>query len=159
MHIMDTLNSLKEFLEEELRELQLSTKVGNVRAPQVFKGYLPPKVNSRERQDDDSDFYPFVITRFINNDDELQGENIAHFRLVIGTYSQDEQFGWEDTVTVMDRIKLRLKEVQNVGSATLHGKIESGLFENQKKPLWHGVMDVSLKLPEINWKRSVLDDY
>lgn len=159
MDILDTLNKFKEFLEGELKDLQLCTKTGSERPPQVFKGYLPPKVNSRERQDDDADFYPFVIARFINNDDEVHGENVANFRLVIGTYSQDEQLGWEDTLLVINRIKLRLKEVQNIGAATLYGKIESGLFENQKKPLWHGVMDVSLKLPAVQWERSVLDDY
>lgn len=159
MHIRQTLDDLRDFLEEELKDLRLSTKTGTERAPQVFKGYLPPKVNSRERQDDDADFYPFVIVRFIDDDDELNGEDVASFRMVIGTYSQDEQLGWEDTVTVIDRIKLRLKEVQNVGSSTLYGKIESGLFENQKKPLWHAVMDISLKLPSIQWNRSVLDDF
>ena len=158
MHVMDTLQAFKEFLEKELQEIRLGTKNGDLKAPEVYKGYLPPKKNGRDREDD-SDFYPFVIVRFINDDDELHGDNIANFRLVVGTYSQDEQFGWEDTLAVLQRIKLRLKELQEVGSATLYEKIESGIFENQKKPLWHGVMDVSLKLPSIHWERNVLDDY
>ena len=49
--------ALGVFVEDSLKELRLKTKKGELRAPQVVDGYLPPK-----RTLDDDDF-PFVIVR------------------------------------------------------------------------------------------------
>lgn len=159
MNIIDTLNEIEAFLKYELKELKFPTKNNQENTPQIFQGYLPPKINVRNREDE-LNYYPFVIVRFLSNEDSLnEGDDISHFRLAIGTYNEDEHLGWKDTVTLMQFIKRRLKEVQIIGATTITGEINMALYEEQSKPLYHGVMEFTLKNPKISWERSVLDGY
>lgn len=161
MHSLDVTDALVEFLVNALSEMSLRTKDENVlKAPTVFDGYLPPKKNARRgEEDNEQEDYPFVIVRYLSEDDELFNQNTIKFRLLIGTYSKDEQHGWRETLGVMNRIKLSLKEAQTVGCANLTGKIESALFEEQMRPMWHGVMEVEFETPQIQWNGSEENDY
>ncbi|MGE8036821.1 hypothetical protein [Lysinibacillus sp. NPDC093692] len=158
---IDLIDKLVVFLNEELKEMRLSTKDENIeKAPTVYDGYLPPKEKSSRRgEDTEQEDYPFVIVRYLDEDEEQYKENVATLRLVIGTYSKDEQHGWRDTLNVINRIKIALGKKQIFGAAVLTGKMSTTLFEEQMKPMWHGVMDVQFNLPQVAWDRSVLDDY
>lgn len=158
---IDLIDKLVAFLNEELKEMRLSTKDENIeKAPTVYDGYLPPKATSSRRGDDtEQEDYPFVIVRYLDEDDELYKENVATFRLVVGTYSKDEQRGWRDTLNVMNRIKITLMKKRVIGAAALTGKIITSLFEEQSKPMWHGAMLVQFNLPQVAWERSEIDDY
>lgn len=47
---IDLIDNLVAFLNEELKEMRLSTKDENVeKAPMVYDGYLPPKATSSRR--------------------------------------------------------------------------------------------------------------
>lgn len=158
---IDLIDKLVVFLNEELKEMRLPTKDENIKkAPMAYDGYLPPKTPSSRRGDDtEQEDYPFVIVRYLGEDDKIYDENVAELKLVIGTYSKDEQRGWRDTLNVMNRIKLALGKKQVIEAASLTGTISIRLFEEQTKPMWHGVMEVQFNLPQVEWDGSVLGDY
>lgn len=160
MSSLDIVDVLVEFLQDALKEVRLQTKDETIlKAPTVYDGYLPPKQNRKRGEDDpEQEDYPFVIVRYLGEEDELFKQNTMDFRILVGTYNKDEQHGWRETLSVMNKIKFALKEANSVGAAALTGKIESALFEEQMKPTWHGVMEVSFETPQVLWNRSVLDD-
>lgn len=159
MHSLDILDHIVEFIRKDLSEMRYQTKDENVlKPPTVFDGYLPPKKNRRGETETEQEDYPFVIVRYLGETDEVHKENHMRFRLLVGTYNRDEQHGWKDTLTIMNRIKFALKEQQVIGSANLTGKVESALFEDQARPTWHGIMEVEFETPQIQWNRSVWKD-
>ncbi|BAQ11449.1 hypothetical protein OXB_2979 [Bacillus sp. OxB-1] len=159
MYSLDILKTLVAFIENALSEMRYQTKDGNVMmAPSVHEGYLPPKENRRGEKDTQQEDYPFVIVRYLGESDEIHKKNTMRFRLLVGTYNRDEQYGWKDTLSIMNRIKFALKEAQVIGSANLTGNIESALFEEQMRPTWHGIMDVEFETPQIQWNRSAWPD-
>ncbi|MCE4044560.1 hypothetical protein LXM56_10520 [Lysinibacillus fusiformis] len=155
------IDDLVDFLNEALKEMRLPTKDENIeKAPTVYDGYLPPKKNpSRRGEDTEQEDYPYVIVRYLGEEDEQYKENVVTLRLLIGTFSKNEQHGWRDTLNVMNRIKISLGKKQVIGAASLTGKIGMALFEEHPKPMWHGVMEVQFNLPQVVWEGSVLDDY
>lgn len=157
MHVLNVVDDLVAFLKDELKDMLLQTKAGDLKSPAVFDGYLPPK-QSKRGEDTEQEDYPFVIVRYLGDEDEIFNRNVVTFRLLIGTYSQDEQHGWRDTLSVMIRIKSRLKKRQTIGSANLTGTISSALFEEQRKPIWHGVMEVEFEIPQIQRDWSGFED-
>ncbi|MBG9479414.1 hypothetical protein [Lysinibacillus sphaericus] len=158
---INLIDDLVAFLNETLKEMQLPTKDENiVKAPTVYDGYLPPKKNpSRRGEDTEQDDFPYVIVRYLGEEDQQYKENVATLRLVVGTFSKDEQHGWRDNLNVMNRIKISLGKKQVIGAASITGTISMALFEEHPKPMWHGVMEVQFNLPQVEWERSVLDDY
>ncbi|MEF7494349.1 hypothetical protein V4V34_07150, partial [Lysinibacillus sphaericus] len=122
---IELLDNLVAFLNEELKEMRLSTKDENVeKAPMVYDGYLPPKATSSRRGDDtEQEDYPFVLVRFLGEADKIYDENVAELKLVIGTYSKDEQHGWRDTLNVMNKIKISLLKKRVIGAASITGTI------------------------------------
>ena len=166
MNIAHTLNAIEDFIEEELNTFRFDTKVENVkRSPQVYQGYIPPKKNTKERNNnDEDDIYPHVMIRFIQKKSSAQDGSIAVFRVYIGTYSKDIVNGWRDPLIIMEVLERRLIERQDIGASTLVGEIDYYLFEEQAEPFYHGFMEFTLKLPTINNNKdtegsNVLDDY
>lgn len=156
--ILAMVTSNAKFLQEKLSNMRLLTKNGTEKAPTVHEGSLPPKVNTRRGEEIENDDYPFVIVRFLDEEDEINGDCLANFRIIIGTYNEDEQNGWKDVASVINRIKIELKRTKFIGSGELVGKIESAIFEEQRKPTWHGIMDVSFQLPQVQLETGVIDN-
>ncbi|WP_342471636.1 hypothetical protein MHH70_12525 [Metasolibacillus sp. FSL H7-0170] len=159
MHVLSILDDLVTFLQKEMADYILKTKDGIEKAPTVYGGYLPPKVNKRRGEDSpEQEDYPFIIVRYLGDEDRMFDSNQVTYRILVGTYNEDEQNGWRDTIGLMIRVKTKLREEQYIGAASLTGTIESALFENQMKPSWHGVMEVTFDIPQIQQKnRSVLN--
>lgn len=159
MHALDILDNLVSFLQTAMKDFLLPTKDGVEKPPTVYDGYLPAKKNVRRGEDDpEQEDYPFIIVRYMGDEDEIYKQNNIAFKIVVGTYSQDEQHGWRDTMGLMIRIKTKLREEQAIGSAMLTGKVSTALFENQSKPMWHGVMEVEFEMPQIQTKNKELMD-
>lgn len=158
---LNLVDDLVSFLTKALNEMQLPTKDERVlKAPTVYDGYLPPKKNARRGESTEDEDYPFVIIRYLGEEDDLNKYNTIHLRFVVGTYSTDEQHGWRDTLNLMNRIKIAVKKEQTIGAASLTGKIEMALFEEHLKPMWHGVMELSFYMPQVEWEgSSILDEY
>jgi len=157
MHGMNLVDSLVNFLEENLKELELPTKISDVyKAPNIYGGYPPPK--SSQRNDEDAEGYPFVVVRYLGQTDVLYDKKTIAVRIIIGNYSKDEQDGWRDNLNVWDRIEIALKETQTIGAFSLAGKIEVDLFEEQMRPTWHSTAILEFEAPQVQWDRSVLQD-
>lgn len=159
MHALDITDQLVAFLQGAMNDYLLPTKDGVEKPPTVFDGYLPAKKNARRGEDDpEQEDYPFIIVRYLGDEDELQKTNNIAFKFVVGTYNQDEQRGWRDTLGLMIRIKTKLREQQAIGTAILTGKVSTALFEEQAKPMWHGVMEVEFEMPQIQIKNRELTE-
>ncbi len=158
MHGINLVDALKIFLEEKLKDLELPTKTPDVyRMPNIYGGY-PPSKPSQRNDEVDSDGYPFVVVRFLGQTDVLYDKKTMAVRIIIGTYSKDEQDGWRDNLNVWNRIELALKEAQTIGAFSLAGKIEMDLFEDHMRPSWHSTAVLEFEAPQVQWNRSVLDD-
>jgi len=153
-------DELVAFFSKELADIRLQTKDENVlKAPTIYDGYVPQKKNTKRGEEDtEQDDYPFVIVRFLHEKDNLKGNNVMKFRILVGTYSKDERQGWRENLHVMNHIKFALKEVGFVGPGELTGEIELALFEEQMKPLWRGIMEVDFATPAVQWNRSEAGD-
>lgn len=152
MHGINLVDALKDFLQEKLQDMELPTKSPEIlKAPTIFTGYLPPKSNKREESDPED--YPFVIVRFLGHGDKIHDKKTMAIRIIIGTYSKDEQNGWRENVNVWDRIELALKEEQAIGPFNLAGVIDFDLFEEQLRPSWHSTAVLEFEVPQIqrNW--------
>lgn len=158
MHGINLVDSLETFLKDTLKDLELPTKVDGVyKTPNIYGGYPPPKPNQRN-EDLDSELYPFVIVRYLGQTDVLNDKKTMSVRLIIGTYSKDEQNGWRDNLNVWNRIEIALKEKQIIGPFSLTGKIEVDLFEEHMRPNWHSTAILEFDAPQIQPDRSVFED-
>lgn len=153
---IELVDGLVESIKGVVKDYDLSTKVDGVKkSPSVYAGYLPP--------DDDEDEnlapqdYPFVIVRFLSDTDENDSDT-TNIRLVIGTHSEDEQNGWRDALNIATRIKIELKKKQIIGPFALIGKIQTELFEEQLRPYWHVIMDLSFNIPQVQTEWSEMFD-
>lgn len=158
MHAIELVDTLKNFLQEKLKDMELQTKVSDMlKAPTVHSGYLPPKPSKRDEETEPED-YPFVIVRYLGHGDKIHDKKTMAVRIIIGTYNKDEQNGWRENLNVWNRIELALKEAQVVGSFNLAGQIDFELFEEQMRPSWHSAAVLEFEAPQLQWDRSVLED-
>lgn len=149
------VDCLIEFLREVVKEYNLETKINGVtKAPEVYPWDLPHK----DSRSDISSIFPFIIVRLLAEEDNDE-EDKVNIRLIIGTYSDDEQDGWRDVLNVATRIKIALKKVQIIGSGSLEDKIKIELIEDQPFPQWFATMDLSFLLPQVqlDWSEHDLE--
>lgn len=150
---LELVDELIKFLRKTVKDYNLETKLDGIRkAPDVYSGYLPSKT-----RDDDVTIFPYIIVRFLSEEDS--DEDTVNIRLIIGTYSEDDQDGWRDVVNIATRIKIALKKVQVIGSYSLGDKIKIELFEEQPFPQWFATMDLSFTIPQVqlDWSEHGLE--
>ena len=92
--------ALGVFIEDAIKELRLKTKKGELRAPQIVDGYLPPK---RTLEDDD---FPFVIVR-AEEGTSFMGQTSVTVALIIGCYTTETD-GYAHCMEIMQRIRSAL---------------------------------------------------
>ena len=92
-------------IEEAVKEFRLPVQNGEMRAPKIINGYLPPK---RSRVDDD---FPYVVVRAESGVCD-RGESSVTVALLIGCYSKDDD-GHEYCLNVMSRIRTALMSLEN----------------------------------------------
>ena len=105
--------ALGVFIEGALKDLRLKTKKGELRAPQVVDGYLPPK-----RTLDDDDF-PFVIVRAEEGVSDM-GQTVVTISLIVGCYTTETD-GYAHCMEIMQRIRFALCRMPN---QTLAGRYQ-----------------------------------
>ena len=160
MHGIDLVDALKGFILEHTNHLHMATKVNDYfKQPDVYGGYLPPKENARRGETEkEPDYYPFVVVRFLGFSDKIATGKTMDVRLIMGTYSEDEQNGWQENVILFNAIELALKEKQAVGAFILAGEIDYDLFEEQSKPHWHSTAILSFEAPQLQIERRGFGD-
>lgn len=147
---IELVDELVSFIEQVVKEFDLSTKVkGENKSPSVYAGYLPPPDEEDSGVDTTPKDYPFVIVRFVSETDDINVDDTVNIRLVIGTHSEDEQNGWRDAMNIATRIKIELKKAQSIGPFLLRGKVQTELFEEQLRPFWHAITELSFAIPQV----------
>lgn len=91
------------FIEDAVKDLRLPTKKGELRAPQVVDGYLPPKQTLEE------DDFPFVIVRAEGGVSEMEITTVT-VSLIIGCHTTETD-GYVRCLEVMQRIRKALCEL------------------------------------------------
>ena len=147
------VDTLVEFIRPVVSEFELQTNKGTKKEPQVLAGWLPEKVAADKQQVPD---YPHVIVRFSESDSGNE-ENV-NVNLIAGTYSEDPQNGWRDSVNVLTRIKQALMETQTIGAFLIDQPIHIELPEEQPYPQWVAIMSIKLKCPAVQWAGGALKD-
>lgn len=125
------LEELKLFLEGVVADYSLDTNKGQLKAPQVVEGWLPPK------ESNDIPDVPYVILRMTDGEDnsDIARTNV---KILIGTYSEEVD-GWKDAVNVLLRIRQQLLTVRTLGKKfRMELPLKWKLFEEQPYPIWIG---------------------
>lgn len=166
---IDLVDDLVKFITNVVREYDLATKVEGIsKTPSVYAGYLPPEDDDREEEQGEEqkenltpNDYPFVIVYFLTETTpaEKDGGDVTNIRLLVGTYSEDDQNGWRDPLNIATRIKIELKKRKIIGPYSLTDNIQIELFEEQLRPFWHAIIDLSFYIPqvqpEIDWGEGI----
>lgn len=128
--------ALREFIAEAVKDFRLPVENpepiedGDIRAPQIINGYLPPKRS--EAKDD----FPFVLVRAEKGTiGEVRKTTIS---IVVGCYTEKYD-GHELCLSVMTRIGNALKSMPNdilANKYVLSSDIEWEVPENQPYPQW-----------------------
>lgn len=98
--------AIRELVAEAVKNFALPTKPergadeGELRAPQIVNGYLPPKRSGAK------DDFPFVIVRAEEGASDAESTEVQ-VSIIIGTYSE-EYDGHEYCMNVMSRIRTAL---------------------------------------------------
>jgi hypothetical protein len=144
MNIPIMMAELIKIVQQATIHLQLETKNKTYRAPQVVKGYLPPK-NPKEQQED----FPYVIARYLSDESQNDG-SMAQVKLLCGIYSEDDQQGWHDLLNVMDAIKTHLLSKRFFGGCfEIELPLKRVIPEEQGAPEWVGWLTLNIAIPNI----------
>jgi len=132
------IKALREFIKEAVKDFRLPVENpepiedGDIRAPQIINGYLPPKRS--EAKDD----FPFVMVRPEKGSiGEVRKMTIS---IVVGCYTE-EYDGYELCLSVMTRIANALNTMPNNILASKYvlssdSDIDWELPDNQPYPQW-----------------------
>lgn len=146
---IELVDALVEFIKVAAKDYDLSTKIDGVtKMPDVHAGYLPPK----EKNNDDKAIFPYIIVQYDSGHDDQ--DNQAKIRIIIGTYSEDEQNGWRDALNVANRLHIALRKSPLLGPFSLVGPIKPKLFPEQFCPEWLAMIEVSYNLPQVQFEWS-----
>lgn len=152
------LDKLAEFVEEKTRNiiLQVKTEPGGKdnkeRAAEVHKMRLPKKEDSTRR-------IPYILLQILNGKDDLNAnlrakESTCRVRIVVGTYSEDENQGAYDVLNVIMRIRTELQRVGIIADQfCLQDPLEYIIYPDDYHPYYFGEMITNWSIPTI--KREV----
>lgn len=141
------LDRLVEHLQSITENFEMQTNIlGIKKAPQVVAGYLSEKKPAQKQEVPD---YPYVIVRFLKDDDDNEGA-AARVKIIVGTYSQDAQDGWRDPLNILTRIKQELLARPVFGeSFRVEKPIETEMPEEQPYPEWWGSLTLNVIMPQM----------
>lgn len=142
------VDTMIKFIEPVVENFELQSNVPDIKkAPQVIGGFLSEKKRSQEQDPPD---FPFVIVRYIDDEDKGDGTNVATVKIIVGTYSEDYQDGWRDCMNVVIRIKEELLKQRIIGGPfRVEYPIKIELPEEQPFPEWAAFLTVKIIMPSI----------
>ena len=154
MTILDTLNSLKTFLDETIKEQNLKFQKEDAENELVFPYveicYFPHK-----------NFTPFgfsspAILISFDGDSDGANENAIDIRLICSTYGGGyyentaipDNKGYINLINLMECLKIALVDKWTFGSGTLEKPINMGMYDTELAwPYWYGYMSFTLQIP------------
>lgn len=150
---VELLKRLKEFVEEETKDLILSVKVKDggdgpkERAPEVHIMRLPDKEAETKQ-------IPYILLQFIKGTDTQESgerpDSECSVRIVVATYSEDGGAGALDVLNVITRIRVALLKAGVVGEQfLLKPPIEYIVYPDSTAPYYLGEMMTLWEMPII----------
>ena len=144
MNVDALMGNLEYVLLEATKTLQLPTKSGIYTAPKVVQGYLPPKNPKLDLKD-----IPCVIVRLLG-DESTDDDTTAQIKIICIAYSEDDEKGWREILTIMDPIKTYLLEHRNIGDCyRVALPIKREIQEEQGPPEWYGTFTLNIEIPNV----------
>lgn len=150
------VNSLRDRIESLVKEFLLPTNIDghDLKAPQVISGYL--NESKRSPVADPQEFkaeLPAVVVRFHRESDGGQ-RNVVKIRVIVITYSEDEQNGWIDSLNVANRIKIGLKQNPIIDQRF---QIDDESFETEQPdeqpfPEWVTYITFDVLVPQVQYE-------
>lgn len=146
------LDNLAEFVKEQTANiiLQVRTEPGvdkKERAAEVHKMRLPKKEDSTRR-------IPYILLQILTGkdgkNDRGEQESICQIRIVVGTYSEDEDVGSYDVLNVIMRLRTELQRNKILAEQfVLQDPLEYIIYPDDYHPYYFGEMITNWSLPEI----------
>lgn len=150
------LDRLAEFVKEQTANiiLQVRTEPGvprKERPAEVHKMRLPKKEDNTKR-------IPYILLQILTGKDDTnnrgQKQSTCQIRIVVSTYSEDENVGAYDVLNVILRIRTELERVGIIAEQfCLQDPLEYIIYPDDYHPYYFGEMITNWTLPEI--KREV----
>lgn len=146
------LDNLAEFVKEQTANiiLQVRTEPGadkKERAAEVHKMRLPKKEDSTRR-------IPYILLQILTGkdgkNDRGEQESTCQIRIVVGTYSEDEDVGSYDVLNVIMRLRTELQRNKILAEQfVLQDPLEYFIYPDDYHPYYFGEMITNWSLPEI----------
>jgi hypothetical protein len=150
------LDRLKEFIEEQTRDLLLPARVKSdaeviERPADVYKMRLPTP-------EGETKLIPYILLQFVKGEDTQEEgqdqENEAMVRIVIATYSADGQTGAMNVLNIITRLRTEMLKTIVIGEQfSLKKPLEYIVYPDSTHPYYLGEMITRWDLPTI--KREV----
>ncbi len=138
------MENLEYVLTEATKNLQLPKKPGTYTVPKIARGYLPAKNPKSDKED-----IPCVIVRLLG-DETTEDDTTAQVKIICIAYSEDDEQGWRDLLTIMDPIKTYLLTNRNVGGCyRISLPIKREIPEEQGPPEWCGTFTLNIEIPNV----------
>lgn len=152
---INLIDALKEFIEEQVKDIFLSVRTKGENAPPqsraagVYKMRLPDK-------DSETKLVPYILLQFLTGKDAQEPgndpESECKVRIVVATYSEDGGVGAYDVLNVITRIRVALLKTGIIAEQFLL-KLESPLeyivYTDDTAPYYLGEMITTWELPAI----------
>jgi hypothetical protein len=146
------LDRLKEFIEEQTRDLLLSVRGKAEEEPQerpanVYRMRLPNK-------EGETKLIPYILLQFISGQDSQEQqqdpESDCIVRIVVATYSEDGETGAINVLNVITRIRIALLKAGVIGDQfLLKQPVEYIVYPDSTYPYFLGEMITRWELPTI----------
>lgn len=156
------LKRLKEFAEEQTKDLILSVRVKDggsgpkERPPQVHIMRLPDK-------DAETALIPYILLQFIKGVDvQEEGEppeSECNVRIVVATYSEDGGEGATDVLNVLTRLRSALLKAGVIGEQfSIKRPVEYIVYPDSTAPYYLGEMMTLWEIPPIRRETPLFEE-
>ena len=160
---LDLLDEMKVYVEREIKDLILPTRVDRrkgetpERPAEVHTMALPNKKAETER-------IPYVLLQFLTSKDEQepgeQPESRCKIRIVAATYSEDKAEGSRCLLNLLTRIRLAfLRDGSIADRYLLKPPLEMIVYQDNTAPYFLGEMVMGWTLPPVYLEPPFAADY
>jgi hypothetical protein len=152
---INLIDALKEFIEEQVKDIFLSVRVKGentkpqYRAAEVHKMRLPDK-------ESETKLIPYILLQFLTGKDTQEPgkdpESECKIRIVVATYSEDGGVGTYDVLNVITRIRMALLKAGIISEQfllKLDSPLEYIVYTDDTSPYYLGEMVTTWELPAI----------
>lgn len=150
------LDNLAEFIKQKTENISLEVRTppgekAKRRPAEVHKMRLPKKEDSTKR-------VPYILLQILQGEDTMDDEggpiSRCKIRIVVSTYSEDQNCGAYDVLNVILRIRTELERVGIIADQfCLQKPLEYLIYPDDYAPYYFGEMMTNWTIPEI--KREV----